>query len=246
MRHARRGATALALIAACMLAGVGTVGADAESDARVKQRIENKLLGLVSVHLEDLGLEVADGAVRLTGSVASVGERMTVERVLGGISGVTGLNNELTIRPTGRSEQALADEVRRLLQRRVRFQKSQVDVTASGSEVTLSGKIERAIDRLDAEDIAGSVTGVTRVVNNLQIVTQVQTPPEAIRERVLAVLKNPLTFGVIRNLEVTLEEGMVVLRGVVQREADRTQAERLTLGVTGVTGVKNLITVAGT
>jgi osmotically-inducible protein OsmY len=84
------------------------------------------------------------------------------------------------------------------------------------------------------------------VINNLQIVTHGQIPPEAIRERILSILRNPLTFGVIRNLEVTLEEGMVVLRGVAQREADRTQAERLTLGVTGVTGVKNLITVAGT
>jgi osmotically-inducible protein OsmY len=234
----------LVLLAVCLPAGIGLLHADAASDERIKQRIKNKLSGQVSLHLESLELDVRDGAVRLAGSVASVGERAIIERLVGGLSGVTGITNDLSVRPTGRSEQAIADEVRRLLERRVRFKKSPIDVTASGSDVTLDGTIERAIDRLDAEVIAGGVTGVTRVINNLQVVPSGQTSPQTIRERILSALGNPLTFGVIRDLEVVVDGGAVELRGVAVRDADRTQAERLALGVNGVISVKNLITVA--
>lgn len=244
-RQVNRRPAVLVMLAACLFAGIGMVRPDAAGDERVKQRIRTKLSGLVSIHLEDFDLEVTDGAVRLTGSVASVGERAIVERLVGGLSGVRGIANELTVRPTGRSEQGIAEEVRRLLERRVRFKKSPIDVTVSGSEVTLSGKVDRAIDRLDAGEIAGGVAGVTRVMNDIQVALRGQTSPATIRERVLSVLGNPLTFGVVRNLEVSVEEAVVTLRGIAGREADRAQAERLALGVVGVLGVRNLITVEG-
>ena len=70
-------------------------------------------------------------------------------------------------------------------------------------------------------------------------------PPEEIRKRVVSILTNPLTFGLIRGLEVSVEAGTVTLRGTVQRQAESEEAERLALGVPGVVQIDNQLTILG-
>jgi len=232
--------------AALLLAAAGTsIWADAETDDRIRLRIENRLAGQVALSVENLKIEVQEAVVRLSGSVASIGELERVERLVSGVVGVAGTVNELTIRASTRSDLALSQEIRRLLNRRTRFRDAGIVVTASGTEVSLEGMVERALDRLDAEKIAADVAGVTRVVNKLQVASDGRIPPEVIGTRVRSLLVNPLTFGVIRELEVSVEEGVVHLRGVARRDGDRIEAERLAMSVPGVTGVINEISVLG-
>jgi len=224
--------------------GVARALPNEEDDARIKQRIETRLMGQVTLHIESLGLDVKEGTVHITGLVPSLGERLRTERVVGGIVGVRGILNELAVKPTDRSEIAISQEVQRSLESRTRFRKNPVQVTVSGTEVTLSGTVDRGLDRIDAEEISAEAAGVTRVQNNLQVRTEGHVPPETIRSRVTSILTNPLTFGVIRRLEVDVEDSTVTLKGVATRDADRLQAERLALSVPGVSGVINLIQVA--
>lgn len=226
-------------------AGTGLGRADSAADDRLRQLVQMKLANQVSLHIETLGVRVEDQNVRLAGSVASIGEKLRAERIVGGIVGVGGITNELSVRKSDRSEIAIAQDVQRHLGTRVRFRRTPIQVTVSGTEVTLGGVADRGVDRLDAEEIAANVQGVTQVVNNIQVKTAGAIPDESIRNRVLGVLTNPLTFGLIRNPEVTVEEGTVTLRGTIVREADRLEAERLTLSVPGVSSVVNLLTVAG-
>ncbi len=214
-------------------------------DDRIRQRILTRLAGQVSVKPERLQIEVTGGTVRLEGTVASVGERKGVERIVGGVIGVAQVVNDLIIRPSGRSEAAISQEVRRLLDGRTRFRTHPVEVVVAGGEVTLSGEVARALDRLDAETIAGNVEGVTRVVNDLRLAEGGAHPPEEIRRRVLSLLVNPLVFGAIRDLRVEAEGGRVTLRGSARRMEDRLQAERLALTVSGVVEVVNAIEVGG-
>jgi len=240
-RRRLRGAWALTV-----LLTIGTLGAaraDSGEDDRIRQRVEARLVGQVNVHIESFGIQVQEGIVHLTGFVDSVGEKNRADRVVGGIVGVRGIRNDLQIRASDQSELSITQEVSRRLDSRTRFRKTPVQVTVSGTEVTLSGAVERALDRLDAEEIAAEVPGVTKVINSLQVRSEGSVTPEVIRSRVTSILTNPLTFGVIRNLQVAVEQGTVTLSGTAARESDRLQAERLTLGVPGVVGVINLITL---
>jgi len=236
--------SALALITLLLtVGGLGAALADSGDDDRIRQRVEARLVGQVAVHIESFGIEVQDGIVHLTGIVDSLGERNRADRVVGGIVGVRGIRNDLQLRASDRSEQAISQEISRRLDSRTRFRKTPVQVTVAGTEVTLAGAVERALDRLDAEEIAADVPGVTKINNTLQVRSEGSVTPEAIRSRVTSILTNPLTFGVIRNLQVSVEQGTVTISGSAAREADRLQAERLTLGVPGVVGVINLITL---
>jgi len=231
----------LALIALAI--GAGPARADSDADRRVKMRIEGRLVGQVNLHFERLGIAVNGGVVTLTGSVASIGERRDAERIVGSVFGVTGVVNDLGIRPSHESSEAILHEVQRRLERRPRFQSNAVQASIAGTVITLTGEVQRGLDRSDAADIAASVAGVTRVDNDIRVLGAGSVPPETIRDDVRSVLLNPLTFGVVRDLEVTVSGSVVTLRGEVSREADRRTAERLALTVTGVTEVMNEIVV---
>ena len=236
---------AAAIVMSMSVAWAQSFRADAGEDDRVKQRVQTRLAGQIALHIESLGIEVEDGNLHLTGIVGSLGEKTRAERVVGGIVGVKAITNDLSIRPSDRSETAIAQEVQRQLETRTRFRRTPIQVTVSGTEVTLGGVVERALDRLDAEEIAAEAQGVTRVINTLQIRSEGTHSAESIRSRVLSILTNPLTFGAIRHPEVSVEAGVVTLQGVVSRDGERVEAERLTLGVPGVTGVINLLKVGG-
>ncbi len=223
--------------------GATLARADTDGDTRVKMRIETRLLGQVNLHFERLGIAVNNGVVTLTGSVGSLGEWQDSERIIGSVFGVTGIVNELTIRPSHESSEAILHEVQRRLERRPRFQANAVRVSIAGTSVTLTGEVQRGLDRADAADIAASVPGVTQVNNDISVLGAGSVPPEKILSNVRSVLVNPLTFGVVRDLEVVVTGSVVTLRGEVSREADRLAAERLALTVTGVTEVINGIEV---
>lgn len=233
----------LALLTAAALTAISATAAsaDAAADQRIRQRVQNRLEGQVSLNIESLAIRVDNGTVTISGSVASVGEIARVNRIVVGVSDVRSVNNELTVRRTARSQADIEQEVRKTLDRRRRFRESIV-ARASGGVLTLSGQVERAIDKVDAEAIAGSVAGVTGVVNNIEILIGPDSP-EDILERVVSILRNPLTFGVIRELSVGIQDGIVTLRGGAVSAEDRLEAERLTLTVPGVGAVKNQIVV---
>lgn len=252
MMHRRRRYATLVIVAAAALAlpaaasdTVTDPRAPTAADARIRERVLNRLLGQVAIHPVALEVAVAEGTVRLTGTVASVGEKERVERLVQGIVGVRSVTNDLAVRPTDRSEISIEQEVRRLLEKRASLRDRGLGVSAEGTVVTLSGTVERGIHRLEAGEIAAGVPGVTRVVNELRVATEDTLTSEAIRERVLSVLRNPLTFGVIRDLDVEVDRGTVVLRGLAERDADRREAERLALTVPGVSGVVNRIRLPG-
>jgi len=232
-------------IAIFLLFGPQAARPDAASDDLVKQRITTRLAGQVTLHLELLQLDVADGVAQLSGTAASIGEVQTLSRIVGGVVGVNTVINNVTVRPSARSADDLGQEIRRKLDRRPRFQASPISVEVMGGDVTLAGKVDRGLDRLDAEMIAASVAGVARIINRIEVIGSGSTPPEEIRKRVLSILTNPLTFGVIRGLQVTVAGGTVTLSGTAPREPDREEAERLALGVPGVAQVVNQITVLG-
>ena len=246
IRERRRGTVSCMLaLALCLAMGFNLASADTANDARIKEQLQSRLSGLVSIHPERMEVTVTDGVVRITGSVASVGEKLAVGRIAGSVAGATSVTNDLSVRALDRPDAAVRQEVSGLLKNRPKFRDADIHVAVSGSQVTLTGKVKHASDKAEAEDIAGTAMGVTRVVNSLEVDNKVTIPDETIKSNIGSALKNPVTFGVVKDLEIVVEDGMVTLRGSVVRESDRLQAERLALGVDGVTSVENLITVTG-
>jgi osmotically-inducible protein OsmY len=228
-------------MAACLFSGAR---ADEELDERIRLRITTRMAGQVTLNLQEFDVQVFNGVATLIGSVASVGERRHVERLVKGVVGVEDVRNNLIIRPAQRGELGIQSDISVLLERRTKFREKPIEASVTGTEVTLTGETDRALDSLDAENLAAGVAGVTRVINRIQLVGPASSNPD-VAERVRSILVNPLTFGVVRDLSVEVKDGIVTLSGMVEREGDWDDAARLALSVPGVTAVNNQLVIVG-
>jgi len=121
----------------------------------------------------------------------------------------------------------------------------EIDVDTQDGVVRLSGNVEQAAARKEAEELARSTEGVTQVVNEIEI------GDPSFKENVtdawiVTKIKAKLTGdGDINpfNIDVDAVEGVVTLSGIVKKEEAKREAERLARDTAGVKEVRNQIEV---
>jgi hyperosmotically inducible periplasmic protein len=120
----------------------------------------------------------------------------------------------------------------------------------NGTEVILSGQVtsEHSQTRKDAEYAAEHVPGVTKVVNNIEVLPISGFDDQIRRAEYRAIFsKSDLgryTMGAIPPLHIIVKNGHVFLDGVVISQFDKTVAGIAANGVPGVFSVTNNLQVA--
>jgi osmotically-inducible protein OsmY len=147
--------------------GFDTTPAEEAGDRRLRDQITARLEGQVALHPRELQVEVDGGLVRLSGTVASLEEIDTVERLVQGIVGVRKLDNHLQVRSSTRSDLAIAQEIRRRLDRFVALRSPAVEAAVSEGRALVTGLVSEAVDRAEAERQARSVPGVVSAPSRL-------------------------------------------------------------------------------
>jgi hyperosmotically inducible protein len=119
----------------------------------------------------------------------------------------------------------------------------------NGSEVILSGHVISEHDRTkyDAESEVKRIPGVTKVVNNIEVLPPSPFDNQIRRSEYRAIFsKSDLgryTMGAIPQLHIIVNGGHVTLEGVVMNEMDRTVAGISANQVPGVFSVTNNLRV---
>jgi len=111
---------------------------------------------------------VDNGWVTLTGHVAWEYERNAAEQAVKYLSGVTGVDNEIEIRPTV-EPRAVKAAIETALRRDAQIDAENIEVLSKGSKITLSGTTHSWSERDEAESAAWSAPGVTAVQNDLAV-----------------------------------------------------------------------------
>lgn len=148
------------------------------------------------------------------------------------------------------SDRTIEENVRRQILRLPRYEVfDQIGFSVDGSTVTLFGKVRNAINKSDAENRVEDIPGVTRVINNIEILP-VGRFDETIRRDLFRRLSN--TGGLSRylwhvNPEVRLivDRGHVTLEGFVSNRGDRNLMNILANGVPNVFSVTNNLVIEG-
>jgi hyperosmotically inducible protein len=113
-----------------------------------------------------------------------------------------------------------------------------------GSTVTLSGQVVQPSTRKDAERRVRKLTGVERVVNNIEVLP-LSPFDDSIRVsayRTLFGWNSPLFRyggGANPSIHIVVERGHLTLEGVVSTEGDRILANSLVNSIPGVFSVTN-------
>jgi osmotically-inducible protein OsmY len=163
--------------AAKRVAGVVAVANDLEVrlpsiDERPDPEIARDAAAAVKSQLpiswEKIKIIVKNGWVTLEGNVEWQYQRQTAENAVRHIKGVRGVSNMIQLKP-----RAEPSEIKRKIQdafrRNAEVDANRIEVETRGSEVVLKGTVRSWIEREEAERVAWSAPGVTKVEDRIVV-----------------------------------------------------------------------------
>lgn len=120
-----------------------------------------------------------------------------------------------------------------------------LEYQVNGTEVTLSGQVisEHATTKDDAGKFVNSIPGVTKVVNNIEVLPPSPFDNQIRRAEFRAVFSHAdlgrYTMGAIPQVHIIVKNGHVSLEGVVMNQMDKNIAGIVANTVPGVFSVEN-------
>jgi osmotically-inducible protein OsmY len=150
----------------------------------------------------------------------------------------------MTVATEQRTDSEIQAEVLAELKWEPRVQSTEIGVGVKDGVVTLAGWVDSFTKRWAAEEAAHRVRGVKAVANDIEVrlgVVGERTDPEIAAAAARALQWDALL--VPENIDVTVSKGWVTLKGTVDWQYKKQEAERVVRTLAGVKGVTNLIEV---
>ena len=144
-------------------------GLGIRSDADIASAARTALEWSADVPPEAIKVQVDDGWVTLTGNVEWQFQRQAAADNVRYLLGVTGVSDQIAIKPSPSATLVKAD-IEAALKRRAVADASEISVAVSGSEVTLKGTVHSWAERDLATTSAWGTPGVREVVDKLTLV----------------------------------------------------------------------------
>ena len=119
---------------------------------------------------------------------------------------------------------------------------SEIGVAVKDGVVSLTGKVDTYLKKWRAEEAAHRVSGVIAVANDIEVRTIGERTDADIAAAAAYALKWDASLPP-EKVHVTVEKGWVTLKGEVEWQFQKQEAERVVRRLIGVKGVSNLITL---
>jgi len=209
------------------------------SDRQLQQDVLRELENDTRASVTEIGVQVTDGVVTLTGIVDSWAKKAAAQEAAHRVIGVLDVANDIHVRRTahaGRTDTDIAGAVRRALEWDAFVPDGRIESTVSDGVVTLAGVVDHIPQREDAERAVRSLEGVVGVVNQIQVV-----PPPADVTTLHRNIEEALERRAAREargIRVSVAGDVVTLEGRVRSWAEK----RSVVGAaTGTPGVRHIV-----
>ncbi|MEI5998228.1 BON domain-containing protein [Paraburkholderia bengalensis] len=213
------------------------------TDEDIKRDVEYELKWDRDIDPSDIGVAVKDGAVTLSGFARSFRQRRKAEEDATRVRGVRGIANDVEVRLPLINKRPDPDIVREIiaeLKAELPDTAGTIKAVVRDGNVTLKGEVEWDYQRRRAADTALGVSGVTGLINEIEIKPKVE--PENLKHKIEDAFKRNAEVDA-QHITVEAEGNKVVLRGTVRTWAAREEAERIAWLAPGVMWVDNRITI---
>lgn len=147
---------------------VHITGISARTDTDIARSVENMLQWTTYLGKDRIKVMVEDGWVTLSGDVEWGYQRYTAEGAIRYMMGVTGVSNQIIVKPKV-SLVAVKSDIELALKRHAVANAEKISVDVKGSDITLSGSVHSWSERDTARNAAWSTPGVKSVVDNMSI-----------------------------------------------------------------------------
>jgi osmotically-inducible protein OsmY len=213
------------------------------SDMELQQDVLDEINFEPAVDAAHIGVAAHAGVVTLSGVVASYAEKLAAERAARRVKGVKAVAEEIEVRLPS-DKKTTDDEIARraidILKWRVGFPAERIVIIVEKGIITLTGEVEGAFQRSDAEAAIHKLTGVVGVNNQIRVRANVDTG--AVREQIEKALRRSAEVDASR-ISIETSGSTVVLRGKVHAWYERNIAENAAWAAPGVTGVEDYIQI---
>lgn len=209
----------------------------------LQQRVIDELEFDPAVNAAHIGVSVRGNVVTLTGHVESFAEKFAAERAARRVTGVAGVAQEIEVHlPVDKktADDEIAQRAVKLLEWDVAVPLDAVSVKVEHGIVTLSGTVEWAYQRAEAEYDIRKLGGVKGVINAITVRAGVRAGD--VREKLTAAFERNADIEA-GGITVEVTDGKVVLGGTVASWYEREEAERAAWSVPGVTAVEDRIAI---
>ena len=215
-----------------------------KTDTQLQNDVMAELKWDSSINANQIGVEVKDGVVTLSGHVDKYGEKWAAERAVQKVTGVKALAVELDVSLPGASNRSDADIARtaeNVLEWTTNWPKDHVKVMVEKGWVTLSGELDYEYQRQLASSSVRHLMGVTGVSNQLTIKSILTS--STVKSDIEAALKRRALTDA-QEIMITVNGGEVTLTGVVHSWSERDMVSDSVWNTPGVTDVNDNISVA--
>lgn len=216
-----------------------------KTDAKIQQDVINELAWDTRVECTDVGVEVNNCVVTLTGTVSSWAEKLAAEDAAHRVAAVHDVANDLVVklpRSAERSDTDIAAAIRQALIWDVLVPEDRIHTTVSNGFVTLRGEVDVASQRHDAARAIGNIVGV-RAIDNQITIRRTQVTMDALESAIRSALERHVDREASR-IEVEVDKNDVTLRGTVDSWAERQAVLGAARGTRGVGHVIDRLHVA--
>jgi osmotically-inducible protein OsmY len=215
-----------------------------KTDNEIKQQVLRELKWDSRIGWSQVGVDVSEGVVTLTGLVSSYAQKLAAQEAAHRISGVLDVANDVEVRPDGvfiRSDAEIALAVRHVLEWDALVPDERIKSTVSDGWVTLEGDVDFWHQRQDAELSVLRLEGVIGVTNEISVAPK-RVDPKELREEIEHALERRADREAER-LRIEVKDGAVDLFGRVHS----WQEKRAVLGsishAPGVSAVRDHLRV---
>lgn len=205
------------------------------TDAQLQQAVLLELAWDSRVEPNEIGVQVANRVVTLTGAVSSWAKKLAAEEAAHRVFGVLDVANDLVVKvPShGRpSDTEIAAAIRQALLWDVFVPEQSVHSTVRDGIVTLTGSVEYPMQRDDAARAIRNLAGVCAIDNQI-VVNRPKVSKVAVRDAIHAALERRAQRDSDR-IDLAVDEGRVTVSGTVHSWSERQAVLGAARGTRGV------------
>jgi osmotically-inducible protein OsmY len=189
----------------------------AKTDREIQQDVFRELRWDSRVDPTEIGVEVDEGVVTLTGTVGSYAKKVAAREAAHRVAGVLDVADDIQVQWPGslqRTDTQIAAAVRHALEWDAFVPDQKIRSTVSEGFVTLEGEVSTLREKEDSEAVVRNLAGVRGVRNRL-LVAAVKADPAKLRESIEQALERRAEREAER-IKVKVEDGTVTLEGRVR------------------------------
>ena len=239
--------------ASAMFLGAAVRAAD--TDSRIESSAEKSYVFKTYLKDDSIKTESKDGAVTLTGTVATDSHRSLAQDTVASLPGVTSVDNQLVIKgeqPAEHSDTWIGVKVKSALLFHRNVSATGTTVNVTNGIVTLSGQTASLAEKELTTEYAKDVDNVKTVKNNMTVAKTPAAPAATLGDKIddasitaqvkSSLLSHHSTSALKTSVSTT--DGVVTLSGIAKNDAEKSLVTKLVTDINGVTSVINNMTIA--